>query len=289
MLPFEGHGARAAIVAGRGVAIAAVAWDIPGLDRQALLAWAGGRRARAASRGLPPEESQARLRAVCREVLERAGCEQALRDGAVECVVVGDRLAGPQGPRGSFAALAQAVRRIERGEVDRLIVAGLMRVDQSATGPVAARPFVRGVCAVLLEADACLAARPIGRSRLVVVAHAEASLGHCDRTHILGLLQHHADKTLYVDVHSALLPAVGLVASRRALHVVDLAAEVPHDEDCQCLLQLISLFERHAIGAPSDPRGAVFASDGLRGGDPAGVIVIAPAGEPPRARGLAPS
>lgn len=268
-------------IRGRHVAIAAVAWDIPGLDQHALLAETSRTRPSAMLGEFEPSEADRRLRAVCLEVLERAGLGRPARQCAVDSVLAGDRSAGPEALRGSFSALAHALRTIERGDADRVIVAGLMRFDSAAIESTDARTRAHGVCAVLLETESSFASRPIGRSRLIVVAHAESAFGECGRAGILGLLRRHADKTLYVGIDSALLPAIDVIANLQHMHVVDLAANVPNDADCLCLLQLISFFERHSAGTMCDPGGAVFATDGARANDPAGVIVIAPAGEPP--------
>ncbi len=254
------------------------------MDRYALLAHTNRNRQHATPGAAQPGEQDCRLRTVCRELLERAGLGHPTFEDAVATIVVGDRSGGQQPARGSFAALSQALRLIETGHADRVIVAGLMGFDPNAPA-LSAHRATHGVCAVLLEAQSSLASRLIGRSRLLVVAHAEsADIEDGHRTGILALLQRHADKTLYVDVRSALLPAINVVANIESMHIVDLACDVPHDADCLCLLQVISFFERYAAGMTSDARGAMFANDGARADDSAGVIVLAPVGAPLQVR-----
>lgn len=261
------------------VAVASVAWDIPGLDSRHLLADAFRGRA-----GAPPAEAETgsdavRLRAACTAALERAGLGELKSDRGLAGVLIGD---GPeQWPtmRDSFAALMHAVQAIECGQAQRMLVCGVLRLPPDAGHPDS--PCAGGAVAVLLEAQSCLAARLPMRSWLTLVDHAEARACEDGGARVLGLLERHADKPLYVSVESSLRPALAVMANLHPLRVVDLGADVPPDAGCQCLLQLVALFERHACGcAPQEP-GAVFAGDGSVAGGPTGIFVVAPAGDAP--------
>lgn len=260
------------------VAVASVAWDIPGLDSQLPLADAFRRRAR------PPADGGAagaavRLRAACTAALERAGLRELKSDRGLAGVLVGDGPAQWPIMRDSFAALMHAVQAIDCGQTRRMLVAGTLRARPDGT--VAADCTAGGGVAVLLEAQSSLAARLPGHSRLTLVDHAEARASDAGGARVLDLLQRHADKPLYVSADSSLRPALAVMADLQPMRVVDLGTDVPADPGCQCLLQLVSLFERHACGHTAAEAGAVFASGGAAGGGAAGVLVVAPAGDPP--------
>jgi hypothetical protein len=251
--------------AGRTVAIASAAWDLPGLDSLETLD-AAYRKRRIAPRA-PLPEAALRLRNVCGAALDRAGRRWLRADPGLEGLMIGDGPASWPLMRSSFAALVSAFRSIQSGRSQRLLVAGQPQFGGNL-----------GACAVLLEAESCMEEGLRGRRHLNLLACAEGRAGVQEGSGVLALLQRHAEKTLYISATHALRAALGIIASPGRLQLKDLAADVPPDANCLCLLQLIAFFERHAGGDAQHAPGAVFSNDGPLASSPAGILIVAPAG-----------
>lgn len=249
----------------RAVAIASVAWEVPGLDGLERLDVAYRNRRTAPQSAQP--DAALRLRNVCGAALDRAGRRGLRADPQLEGVMIGDGPATWPLMRSSFAALVCAFHSIQSGRSQRLLVAGQPQFGGTL-----------GACAVLLEAESCLSAGLRGREHLNVLTCAQGRAGAQEGSSVLAVLQRHAEKTLYIGAKHALRTALRIIAGPGRLHLEDLGVDVPPDANCLCLLQLIAYFERQAGGAEKRAPGAVFSNDGALASSQVGILVVAPAG-----------
>lgn len=255
--------------AGPAVSVASVAWEAPGLDAFETLKMAYRNRRQARPPAQTPRDAELLLRNVCAAVLARAGRRGARADPELARLMVGSRHGRWPRMRNSFRALVWAFRAIHSGQSQRVMVAGQPRFGDAL-----------GACAVLLEAERCMDEALRERGHLNLLGYAEGRADMLDGARVLALLERHVDKTLYIGPKHVLRPALGVIAGSRRLDMEDLGVNLPPDVNCQCLMQLIAMYELHATGAARDEPGAVFANDGAPYGGAAGILIVAPVGDP---------